>query len=698
MNEKIIERFKNKWGDSFDYSKVVYNGYHEKVKIFCRKHNNWFWQTPECHLKFNGCKECSKELKSHLRRKTLSSFIEEAKKVHGDKYDYSKVEYKNAYTKVCITCPEHGEFWQTPHNHLNGNACPECAKKKPNPRIKPFSEVLEGFRNVHGDKYQYDVSTYLTSSKKMRMICPEHGEFWQTPNKHLSGQGCPLCWKDNVGKTLKTPFDEFVKRAKQKHGDKYDYQNTKYNKLSDKIEIICHKKDENDVEHGPFIQNASSHLSGCGCPKCAQEKRTNRQTKTFDEFVEEAEKKHGTGKYIYVKETYKNRNTEMKIICQKHGEFWQKPNKHLRGHGCPKCAKSGIPLTKEEYIDRANEMHDGKYSYKNMDFTTTKDKIRIICPVHGEFLQEAESHLNGHGCPKCSQLVSLPETEIEDFLRQELVGEDVIRGDRKILSGKEIDILIPNRNFGVEYNGLYWHTEKFGKGKYFHIDKTNEANKNGVDLIHIFEDEWAYKKDIVKSKLKHILKTDYGLPRIMGRKCMIKEIKSHDSFDFLEKNHIQGKAYATVHIGAFYDGKLVGVMLFKKDGVKDGYWELNRFSTDINYLCQGIGGKLFSYFIKKYNPIYIKSFADRRWTLNKENNLYTKLGFKFDGALEPDYRYFLNNQAKLERIHKFNFRKQILHKKYDLPLDLTETQMTEKIGAYKIWDCGLYKYIWVKKT
>ena len=293
-------------------------------------------------------------------------------------------------------------------------------------------------------------------------------------------------------------------------------------------------------------------------------------------------------------------------------------------------------------------------------------------------------------------MVSMPETEIVSFLKGILSNDDVMERDRETLSGKEIDILIPRYGFGIEYDGLYWHTEKFGKGKYFHIDKTTEAKKNGINLIHIFEDEWLYRKEVVKSKLKHILEKDYDLPRIMGRKCTIKEIKSSESSQFLEINHIQGKAYATVHLGAFYDGKLIGVMLFKKDGVTDGYWELNRFATDINYRCQGIGGKMFAYFISKYNPSLVKSFADRRWTFNEENNLYIKLGFKLDEILEPDYRYYINTKTKLERIHKFNFRKQILHKKYGFPLTMTENEMAEQLKAYKIWDCGLYKYVWTK--
>ena len=124
-------------------------------------------------------------------------------------------------------------------------------------------------------------------------------------------------------------------------------------------------------------------------------------------------------------------------------------------------------------------------------------------------------------------------------------------------------------------------------------------------------------------------------------------------------------------------------------------WELNRFASSNKYICQGIGGKLFSYFIKNYNPIIIKSFADRRWTTNSHDNIYIKLGFKLKEILKPDYKYVIDGNYK--RIHKFNFRKQLLHKKYGFDLSMTENEMSEKLKAYKIWDCGLYKYVWKKE-
>ena len=172
----------------------------------------------------------------------------------------------------------------------------------------------------------------------------------------------------------------------------------------------------------------------------------------------------------------------------------------------------------------------------------------------------------------------------------------------------------------------------------------------------------------------------------------IKEITNkRDAYYFLCKNHIQGKTGFTVGIGGYFNGRMVAVMTFKK--VKDGCWELNRFATDINYRCIGIGGKLFTYFIKNYNVENIKTFADRRWTIDKDNNIYTKLGFKFNSFVRPSYWYYKQSNGCV-RLHKFGFRKQLLHKRYNLPLSMTENEMVKRLGYTKIWDCGLIKYVW----
>lgn len=541
-------------------------------------------------------------------------FITKAKRVHGDKYDYSKVEYIDSTTKVCIICPIHGEFLQTPQGHIRGNGCPKCANKKRGDTFRSNGdEFVEKASKIHNNKYTYDKSKYVNSSTKIPILCLEHGTFWMTPANHLLGQGCPKC----SGRGLNT--NEIVHMFIEKHGQKYDYSKVEFNKMHEKV---C-------------------------------------------------------------------------IICPTHGEFWQTPSKHLLGQGCPQCAielrAEERNIGNEEFIRRAREIYGDKYIYVDTRYTKMEEKVKIICPKHGEFFQKPYDHLHGHGCPKCGLIESKGENELYEYICELLGKENVEHSNREILDGYEIDIYIPKLHIGIEYNGLKWHSEKF-KNKNYHLIKTKLANSKGIKLIHIFEDEYLLHKKIVLSKIRTLLHASDNITAIMARKCTINEISKDDAKKFINENHIQGYAGCTIPLGCFYNGKLIGVMTFEQYGDE---WVLNRFASDINVRCQGVGGKLFSYFVKKYNPNVVKSFADIRWTINKDDNLYTKLGFKIDEILKPEYRY-VNASHPTERIHKFNFRKKILYKRYNADKNETETKLTQKLGFYKIWDCGLIRYIWTK--
>lgn len=606
-----------------------------------------------------------------MKKKNTEDFIREAREVHGDKYDYSKAVYTKTDEKLCIICPKHGEFWQTPEKHIGRKqGCPKCIG-----RHKTTEDFIREAREVHGNKYDYSKTVYKKAHEKVCIICPEHGEFWQAPANHLTGEKCPKCSK------VKSDREYFIERAKKVHGEKYDYSKVEYVNNDTKVCIIC-------PEHGEFWQNMNSHLEGRGCPVCGGSKRS-----TTEEFIEKAKKVHGD-KYDYSKVNYVKRTTKVCIICPEHGEFWQNPAEHLRGNGCPKCGfekrvKVRI-LPKEEYIKRASEIHENKYDYSLVDYENLKSKINIICPTHGVFSQEAWSHLAGCGCPSCGINNSKNEDRIYEFCC-DLVGKNnVERRVRNIISPYEIDVYISSLKIGIEFHGLVWHSEKFFKDKNYHLNKLKIAKENGIKLIQIFEDEFINNEELVFSKISHLLKQD-SLPKIYGRKTEIKEIEYSQAKDFLGKNHIQGVATSTVYLGAFYNNEICGVMSFKHNA--NNKWELNRFATDISKICIGLGGKMFSYFINQYSPAEVKSFADRRWTIDEENNVYTLMGFKNVGYTTPDYRYYKTSEGYV-RWHKFNFRKQTLHKKYGFPLSMTETEMTTKLGYYKVWDCGLIKYVW----
>ena len=191
---------------------------------------------------------------------TREEFIVKANLVHNNYYDYSKVEYKNNYTKVCIICPVHGEFWQTPKIHLSGR-CPKCALEK-----KSLKETFVVSANaIHHNKYDYSKVEYTNNKSKVCIICPKHGEFWQNVQSHLKGFGCPECSKENYESHRKMTQTEFINKANEVHKNKYDYSKVNYKLSTVPVTIICPK-------HGEFQQQPVVHLRNHGCPKCRSSK------------------------------------------------------------------------------------------------------------------------------------------------------------------------------------------------------------------------------------------------------------------------------------------------------------------------------------------------------------------------------------------------------------------------------------------
>ena len=192
-SQEFIDRARAVHGDRYGYAFSVYQGSHVKLMINCSEHGI-FEQLPNNHLKGNGCPSCADESKAH----TNESFIEKARKVHGDNYDYSKVVYRHSHIKVKIICKIHGVFEQKPNNHLYGKGCPDCADDSQRYTKESF---IEKANSVHGDRYDYSKVVYRNSQTKVKMVCPEHGVFTQRPNKHLCGKGCPGCAKSCFDRT-----------------------------------------------------------------------------------------------------------------------------------------------------------------------------------------------------------------------------------------------------------------------------------------------------------------------------------------------------------------------------------------------------------------------------------------------------------------------------------------------------------------
>lgn len=490
--------------------------------------------------------------------------------------------------------------------------------------------------------------------------------------------------------------EKFILKAREKHGDKYDYSKVEYVNNHTKVCIIC-------PEHGEFWQVPNSHLNGNGCPLCAGLKKRTTET-----FIQKAKEIHGD-KYDYSKVNYINKRSKVIIICPEHGEFEQCANNHLRGQGCPECGKikaqnrigdfKNFRKTKEDFQNDLNKLYNGQYEIVG-DYINNKTKTEIYChkigkngKEHGIFVTRPDGLINGHGCPKCGNIISKGENEIYEFISQ-IYNDNIIKHDRTLLNGKELDIYIPSLKIGIEYNGLLWHSDKFRNKKDI-LEKFNLCQEKGIFLITIYEDEWNNKKEICKSRISGFLRKN---DRIFARKCEIKEISYKESSLFLDNNHLQGNCISKYNLGLFYNNQLISVMTFgnlrKNLGNKsqNGAYEMLRFCNKIGINVIGGASKLLSYFIKKYNPKEIISYADRRWS---KGNLYTKLGFELDKVTPQNYFYIPYNGLK--RINRFSLRKNILVEKYGCPKDMTEKEFCKRNGYYRVYDCGNLKFIWKNK-
>jgi very-short-patch-repair endonuclease len=321
-------------------------------------------------------------------------FIRKAREVHGDTYNYSKVEYKNNLKEVVIICNEHGEFIKLPKSHKKGSGCVICKNNKLSlSKRSNITEFIEKAQEIHGDKYYYSKVEYITAQTKVIITCKEHGDFEQVPNSHLRGAGCRICSNLYSSLRQKSNITEFIEKAQEIHGDKYDYSKVEYINSQTKVIITC-------KEHGDFEQRPNHHLRGAGCRICANLHLSLIQKSNITEFIEKAQEIHGD-KYDYSKVEYINSQTKVIITCKEHGDFEQVPNSHLQGSGCSKCSGRLI-YDKDSFIEKAQEIHCNKYDYKNVIYNGIHEKIKIICKEHGEFEQTPSCHIHKTaGCSKC---------------------------------------------------------------------------------------------------------------------------------------------------------------------------------------------------------------------------------------------------------------------------------------------------------
>ena len=385
-------------------------------------------------------------------------------------------------------------------------------------------EFIQRAIKIHGSKYDFSNIEYINNTTKIIVFDNELKEFFLiTPASILCGCGN----KKNVGKKLSKKFamgkSNFINKAVNVHGNKFDYSKVEYINNRTKIEIIC-------PIHGAFFQTPDKHLNGQGCPKCC--KRNRRYTS--EEFIERAREIHGD-RYDYSRTVYKkNLEEKVEVICKKHGPFLISPSNHLRGCGCKYCTVGDVFNTNDFKI-KAQAIHKNKYSYDKAEFNGAFNKVTIICPIHGEFQQSPHKHVMGQGCPKCGKLFRKKENDLFNELSKAFPNDNIIHSyyDFKTLGKQELDIFFPEYKIAVEFQGeqhfipidfggkgYKWSLDLLEYNKERDINKKNICESNGITLLYFsnvkektFLGEHLYHEyNEIILKIKKIIKNKTQIP------------------------------------------------------------------------------------------------------------------------------------------------------------------------------------------
>jgi hypothetical protein len=498
----FIEKSKIKHGDYYNYDLVEYNGAHELVTIICPIHGNFSVKAYR-HLQC-GCKKCGNIASGIARKTSLVEFIQRANKIHENRYDYGTVApFSTQHEKITIRCNLHGEFHQAANDHLKGSGCSACGREligaasrsRSIEKMLSSEEFVAKARRVHGDKYSYVPTIYRGSRYKVTIHCDDHGNFEQLPSNHLVGNNCPECAKDRryvanvfITGSSSISLEEFVNRAIEVHGNKYDY--VSYTSEFH-VGIVC-------LDHGFFNQRKLDHLGGAGCPQCSRNRAAEELRITEREFLSRLMEKYENR--VNLIGSYTGFSNRTLFTCVIHGDFESSPSNILTSrHGCSSCgiAVKGRSHTQETFEKRAKEIHGDIYTYGT--FSRTSDKMEIICPIHGSFQQNAGNHLSGYSCPRCASK-TVKQNRWLDLMNVSRENREIridINGNSFIVDGLAKDTV-------YEFWGDFWH----GNPKRYDHSVINSVTKTTFGELHA-KTESKRKLLLSKYKLVEIWESDW---------------------------------------------------------------------------------------------------------------------------------------------------------------------------------------------
>ena len=587
------------------------------------------------------------------RSKNIGSLCNFLKKEKNKNY-LNYLDNKLSYLNIDLTIPEKIYYFL---NDIRKPILCHCGDKK------KFIGFKNGYRNTCGKKECYVKSRKNTCINKYGVDNPKKNkDIIKTEQETIK-----IKWNGNHYMKSKTVKNKFNSTMKERYDVNWAQQSTDISNKS--IDTF-----NNNINKKQIIKQRSDSLKNNINKKDIEERKKETIIKkwgSYDNFI-----KYRLGK---IKES-----SLKKWGTDHHFKSISVANKRIKTYENNKIKNiiNNLPSF-INYISRRFNKNKTDYIIK-----LKCNRCDTLFDINRQLLyfrQEANSNI----CLNCNPILngtSNKEKELYEFIKNNYSG-NIIRNSKNIIS-KELDIYLPKLNIAIEFNGLYWHSDLY-KNKKYHLSKTNQCLEKKINLIHVWEDDWDYKQEIVKSILLNKIKKS---KKIYARNCIIKEIKNNSIVrDFLNKNHIQGFVGSKVKLGLYYQDRLVSIMTFGKLRKSLGHndiendWELLRFCNILNTTITGGASKLFKYFINNYSFSKIISYSDISRGVGK---LYEKLNFSYSHQSDPNYYWIIDGIKK----HRFNYRKdKLVTMGYNK--NKTETEIMNSFNYYRVFDCGSKKWI-----
>lgn len=589
--------------------------------------------------------------------------------------------------KVWWNCDKYHSYSASIHSRENGTGCPYCSGNK----------ILIGYNDPETlypelAKYYHDNNTIplknLTSTSKKKTLwnCPVCSYTFENPTysvikaykEQKQSLRCPIC----SGRKVIPGINDF----QTLHQDKIKYWDfTKNEKLPSEVRPqsrykawwICEKNHSYQLMMMSFMQFSNP------CPVCKKEEKESNLIKN-SQIKDKYHQWYNDEGDIYNKSINDRKSYTWK--CPKKSHVFKKSIKNME-FICPICSIEDRSLQKicpsiaKEY-SQDNNTPSNEISYNSAKI------VKWNCNQGHSWETPVYARVNSNtGCPYCSNAgTSQQERELADFLSD---YTEVITRTTEVIHPNELDIYLPEHGIAIEFNGLYWHTEEKGKGKYYHYNKFNLCQQKDIQLITIWSDDYKNNPELIQSMILHKIEKNTSY-RIFARKTIIEKISYAQSSNFLNTHHVQGGKQGTFHIALTYNDDIVAVGVFRK---QNGNLYLDRYATSCTVV--GGAGKIMKYAIeycKENNINKIITYSDNSYS---NGGLYETLKFSKEKELEPDYSYIVNRQ----RVHKFNYRKNRFKKDDTLLYEqhLSESQLAILNGLERIWDCGKVKWVYTIK-